>query len=840
MAAITHSIPDSISGRFAATVANHGGRTAIRAAAGQWTYAELGQSANLIAAEICGRRGDASEPVALLLEHDAPLIAAILGTLEANKMYLVLDPARPPEQLAAMLANSGSALLLADASNLPLAQSLAGGKVTVLPVAEISSKAEVSPNRLEVSGEAAAWLMYTSGSTHAPKGVWQNHRGMVQEAEMYAKLAGCTVEDRVSLTASCSLAASGGTLFATLLTGATLCLFHVRSHGVERLADWLARECITIFHTVPTIFRHLAQVAGVKNSFETMRLIRLGGEPVFPGDLEIFQRQCPDGCHFMQSLSSTETGMISTFSMDKNTALESTRIPAGRPVAGVDIFLMDEHGQPVKNGDEGKIAVRGARLRQGYWRQPELTAEKFKADGHDPSQRIFISNDLGRFLPDGLLEHLGRADELVKIRGQRADLGEVEAALQATGLFEASAAAAVENAAGDRRLVGYIVPRPGADVSAQNCRRALRASLPEHMVPGEFIVLNQLPQTVSGKLDRRALPVPPERLNPKEGDKPHDRFEMKLGEIWKSVLRLDAVGMTDDFFEQGGDSLRAVEVLVQIEERFGVALSPSAVAEHSTIRQLAMVVANEALGRSASPLVTLRESPTGRPLFLVHNGHGDITTFARLARRLPGRPIHGLQSVGLDGAAWPLMSVPEMAKRYLEEVVKVDPTGPYLIAGTCMGGLIAFEMAQQLVRAGRPVALLAVIVTPAPPYTGGRSRWHEMLLDPVRDAFRILRWTGMRLVQPKLKAHWLPQYRHFIAGMNSRAGRRYRPAIYPGKITVINTTDTTGLREDRRRLMAEYAQTSQIIDMSYPNGAILSPPAVDELAEHFKKCLGES
>jgi acyl carrier protein len=357
------------------------------------------------------------------------------------------------------------------------------------------------------------------------------------------------------------------------------------------------------------------------------------------------------------------------------------------------------------------------------------------------------------------------------------------------------------------------------------------------MVPGEFIVLRELPQTAGGKIDRRALPVPPGKLNAREGDKPRDRFEIKLAEIWQGVLRLNAIGMHDDFFELGGDSLRAVEVLVQIEERLGVALAPAALAEHSTIAQLAAVVAGQALARAASPLVTLRAAPAGRPLFLVHNGHGDVTTFARLARRLPGRPIYGLQSVGMDGAAWPLMSVPAMAKRYLEEVVKADPTGPYLIGGTCMGGLIAFEMAKQLAAAGRTVGLLTVIVTPAPPYTGGRSRWHELLLDPVRDAFRVLRWAAIRLVQPKLGARRLPAYRHFIAGMNSRAGRRYRPGIYPGKITVFTTTDVSGLREDRRRLMGEYAREAETIALSCPRGAVLSPPGVDELAGRLEGCL---
>jgi len=349
--------------------------------------------------------------------------------------------------------------------------------------------------------------------------------------------------------------------------------------------------------------------------------------------------------------------------------------------------------------------------------------------------------------------------------------------------------------------------------------------------------LSRLPQTPGGKIDRRALPVPPAKSRARHRDRPRDRFEIKLAEIWKKNLRLNSIGVQDDFFELGGDSLRSVEVLIQIEEILGVALSPSALAEYSTIEKLAAVVANHAFAHSQSPLVELRASSTGRPLFLVHNGHGDVTTFARLARRLPGRPIYGLQSVGLDGAAWPITSVPDMAKRYLQEVVKTDPTGPYLVAGTCMGGLIAFEMARQLVQSGRPVAMLALIVTPAPPYSGERSRWHELLLDPLRDTFRILRWATIRLARPKLGAPWLPAYRHFIGSMNSRARKKFKPAHYGGNITLFTTSDTSGVKEDRRGLMGKYSRESQTIAISCPALSILLPPAVDELARQLQGAI---
>ena len=835
---------ESIPGRFAQAVARHAARTAVSAPTGQWTYAELDQRSHSVAAEILEQSGDAPEPVALLLEHDAPLIAAILGTLQANKMYLALDPSHPEKQLAAMLAGSGATLLLADKANLALAQSLANGHLKIIPVTENFPGHLPDAPFPEISGDTGAWLMFTSGSTSAPKGVWQNHRGIVHEAEIYAGLTGLTPDDRVSLLASCGLAASGATLFATLLNGATLSLFHLRSQGIERLAGWLPQERITVFHSVPTVFRHLARVADGKNSFASLRLIRLGGEPVLRGEVELFQRLCPDHCRLVQSLSSTETGLICTFTMDKQTVLPGPRVPAGRAVPGVDVFLVDDNHQPLKHGAEGKIAVRSARLRQGYWRQPELTSEKFLTDASRPDLRVFISNDLGKFLPDGSLEHLGRADQVVKIRGQRVDVGEVEAALLATGLARDAAVNAPGDAAGERRLAAYIVPRAGADVSAQNFRRELRRQLPDHMIPNDFVVLEKLPQTMAGKIDRRALPLPPAPENKTGRDrrqKPRDMVERRLTRIWESTLNFSPVGRNDDFFELGGTSLQSVEVLLHIEEVFGVLLPPSTLVEHSTIENLAVLLADYAILPTAGPLVKLHEETGGRPLFLIHNGQGDAAAYGLLARRLPGRPIYGLQSIGLQGESWPLMSVAAMARRYLPEIIAKDPTGPYLLAGACMGGLVALELAQLLAQQNRPVGLLALIDTLHPIQRRQLPGWKEKLYcparDTIRDALRILRWSALRASGLGRGARWRLEYRRFVANMNFLASRFYQPKPYPGTFTILIGTDTRLSEGDRRLLMRRYAQNPAVIVIPTNPGGLCTRPAVDELARQLQTCL---
>jgi amino acid adenylation domain-containing protein len=829
----------SIPGRFARVVSQFPGRIAVSTPDAQWSYAELDERSDAVAGRILDRLGESPEPVTLLMEHGAPLIAAILGVLKSGKIYLVLDPTEPPARLQAMLDDAGTRLLLADATSAVLARSFKSDRrLQIETDAEPRLRPAARPTG-EVSPDAGAWLMYTSGSTGAAKGVWQNHRGVVHHAEVYAGLIQLGPDDRMSLLTPCHLAASATALFTALLNGAAICPFHVRSQGTERLAAWLHEQRITVYHSVPTIFRQLLRTVRDDSFFETLRLVRLGGEAMFPTDVEAFQKRCPGGCRLMHALSSTETGLISAFIMGKNAAPAGPRIPVGQTVRGVEVVLLDDQYQPVQAATEGRIAVRSAHLAQGYWRQPGATAKAFRKESSHPHTRLFITGDLGQFRPDGCLEHLGREDQQVKIRGRRVDLMEVEAALKSTNLVANAAAAAHADARGELRLVGYIVPRNGTGVTPQSCRHALQSSAPAHLIPTDFVMLRNLPLTSGGKVDRRSLP-PPKQTDPpaKPQATPSDTFEAKLLTIWQTVLGSGPgiIGRKDDFFDLGGDSLRAVQMLVQIEETFGVILPPEVLIEHSTIEKLASVIKDRTIVHTDNPLVELRAAPAGRPLFLIHNGKGAVLTYSQLVRRLPGRPIYGLQSRGLRGESWPLTRIPDMVRYYLPEVLAKDPTGPYLLAGSCMGAMVAFEMAQQLVRLGRTVGWLALIDSSAPPFSGRRSHFNEQFVDPVRDAVRILRWAIIRRMGRGRSPRSIRAYRHFVSGMNGRAWHAYRPQMYPGKVTLIQTAEPFA-REDRRPLMAQYARESQTIVIPGNRSGLFAPPAVDELARQLQSSL---
>jgi amino acid adenylation domain-containing protein len=835
----------SVPARFAETVAKFGNRIAVSAPAAEWTYQELDHGSDLFASIIFSRLGENSEPVALLLEHDAPLIAAILGTLKANKMYVALEPAHPPEVLAAMLTACGARLLLADAKNLPLAASIASPGLTVLPVPETCSGDVSKVSLPEVSGDSDAWLMFTSGSTGTPKGVWQNHRGLVLEGEAYAELAGITSDDRVALLASCSLAASGATLLAALLAGAALYPFHVRSQGVELLAAWLAGKRITVLHTVPTVFRQLGRPGIKKNSFAAMRLVRLGGEPVLPADVEIFRQHWPESCQLMQSLSSTETGIICAKIINGKTTQSNGRLPVGNPVRGVEVFLLDDENRPIKNGGEGRIAVCSERLKQGYWKQPEPTTGKFVRDERNPNLRTFISNDLGRFLPDGSLEHLGRADSLVKIHGQHVDLGELEATLLATGFAREVVVMVHEHKPGEKQLLCFFVPKADA-ASPEDVRRQLRSEIPAHMVPADFIALEKLPQTVAGKIDRAAL-RPPLRRDTRpvsgRGIEWRDILDKRLIGIWESALGISSISRKDDFFELGGTSLQSVEILLQIEELFGVSLPPSSLVEYNTIEKLSDLLASRGDVYSPNVLVKLREGGQGRPLFLIHSAYGDVASYGLLARRLTGRPVYGLQSVGLHGESWPLTDLPAMARRYLPEILSQDPAGPYLLAGTCMGGMVAFELAQMLVQQGKTVGFLGLLDSQFPlPKSWQKPLWKKAyyaLSTPVNTGWQALRWKTIRGLGWGQSHRFLPAYRRYVWRTNGQAFRRYRPNFFPGKITLFMTTEAR-FENDPRLMLLPMAQSAQVVKLPGARPGLFQKPTVDELAQQLQKAMDSS
>jgi amino acid adenylation domain-containing protein len=704
------AIEQSISACFERQVAEGPDREALRTPGTRLTYGELNARANRIAAEILERRGAAPEPAALLLSQSAALPAAILGALKAGKIYLPLDPAHPRAALESLIAEADPGLLLTDGENRALAESLAGNGGAVVDAEAAAARARESADpRLSVSPDAGACIFHTSGSTGRPKGVLDVHRNVLHNVRRYTNSLKIGPGDRLSLIQSCSFSGTVSTLFGALVNGAAVLLFDLRREGTESLARFLADQGATMFHAVPAIFR--AVFGETRRRFADLRVVRLEGDQAFRHDAEIFRERLEPGCVLVNGLGATETGLTRQFFLDRVTRFEGDRIPVGYPVEDMEVRLLDETGHAAAPGEIGEVAVESRFLAAGYWKRPDLGVAAFLPSPTGAPARIYRTGDLGRFREDGCLELLGRRDFRMRIRGQRVDPGPVEEALRAIAGIREAIVAAQEDDRGPSRLVAYVVAE-GTAPSAAALRRQLAATLPSAMVPSAFVSLPALPLDENGKVRRRGLPPPPrERRRPAASEVPRTRLERRLARAWQKTLGLEAVGIQDDFFELGGDSLSAARAAATIEKLLGRPVPPALIFARPTIEGLAAAIEEDAARlESEDPLLAIQPGGSRPPLFLVPTRAGELRLLPQLARRLgDDQPLYAYRWTGGGARRPPPRSVEEMSEDAANRIRAIQKIGPYRLGGLCFGAVVALETARKLRAEGESIALLALM-----------------------------------------------------------------------------------------------------------------------------------
>jgi len=561
-------IEQSIPNRFEQQVAKYPERIAVKSKNYTLTYDTLNKTANHVAHAILAQRGEGEEPIALLLENDAPMIASVLGVLKAGKMYVPLDPGFPVSRNADVLVDSEARLIVTNTKHFSLAKELAATKFAWINIDELDHTLSGENPRLNVSADALAYILYTSGSTGKPKGVVQNHRNVLHLIMRHTNRAGIRPDDRVALLRSFSV--HGGTLqtFGALLNGAVVLPFDVKNEGVQELARWLAREEITIGRLGPTLFRHLAAIVDKEDRFPSPREISFSGESLHKNDVELCRQRFPEDCILVNSFGATEVSSCCEYIVDRETRIEDGVVPCGYPTTDMEVFLLDDHGKETRLGEIGEIAVKSCYLALGYWRKPELTQAKFLPDPKGGDARIYLTGDVGRKLPDGRLVHLRRKDFQVKIRGYRVEVSEVESTLLTLGNVKEAVVVRREDGGEEKRLVAYVVADRTPAPSITMLRSALREKLPDYMIPAAFVVLDAMPLTPNGKVDRSALPAPDQSRPELENSfvAPRTPVEELLAEIWAEVLGLERVGIHDDFFDLGGHSLLATRVVSRIHK----------------------------------------------------------------------------------------------------------------------------------------------------------------------------------------------------------------------------------------------------------------------------------
>ncbi|MEO5655363.1 MAG: amino acid adenylation domain-containing protein, partial [Nitrosospira sp.] len=605
------AIEQSIGSRFREQATRYPDNTAVKTKNEQWTYTQLEALSNRIANALLALRGDGEERIALFFRHGASMIAAMLGVLKAGKTYVPLDPAHPLPRINRLVADSMAATILTDIDDFSTEQA------QVIRFAE-NKRFDADPPPA-ISPDAIAYILYTSGSTGEPKGVVQTHRNVLGQVRNYSNNLHLCADDRLTFVSSYGVDAAVQDIFGALLNGAAIYPVSVREHGIEALVDCLVEQEITVFHSAPTIFRHLVNALTGMEHLEKIRLVVLGGEAVYRRDVDSFRAHFAADCLLINGYGLTESTMVLQCFIDSKTMPVRDAVPVGYPVDDIEVLLLDDAGQSADIYCPGEIVLRGLFIAMGYWRQGSIAA--FPSE--DGGRRIYRTGDLGRRLPDGSIEFIGRRDFQVKIRGYRIEPGEIENhLLQFPGVKQAVVIA--QEYAGEWRLVAYVSTgsadsgQPPAD---DDLRRHLAQRVPDYMVPSVFVILEELPTTPSGKIDRLALPVPEIR---NEGFVlPHAPAEAKLVAIWEEILGIGHIGIRDNFFILGGHSLLATQVMSRLRDEFGVEVPLQQIFETPTIADLASVVTTAQAENTPLPKIEplprwrhqAEVSPLGEPVF---------------------------------------------------------------------------------------------------------------------------------------------------------------------------------------------------------------------------------
>ncbi|GHG47184.1 non-ribosomal peptide synthetase [Streptomyces griseocarneus] len=851
--------PTTLIGPIEARAARTPHATALIADGRSWTYAELNTRANRLARHLIGLGVRPGVLAAVALPRSADLVVALLAVLKAGGAYVPLDVEHPPARLALVLEDTAPACLLTDTATRAAALPETDVPAVLLDdpalAAALDRQLPTDPGRA-LTPHHPAYVIHTSGSTGRPKGVVVPHSAIDNRLRWMQGQYGLTAGDRVLHKTPTGFDVSVWELFWPLREGATLVLAGPGEHrDPAALARTVREHGITIAHFVPSA---LALFLDEADGELPLRDVFASGETLPRALADRFHATLP-GTALHNLYGPTEAAV--DVSHHRCEPGGTGPVPIGRPVWNTRLHVLDAALQPCPPGVTGELYIAGAQLATGYLGRPDLTAARFVRDPFGaPGERMYRTGDLARRREDGVLEYAGRADRQVKLRGQRIEPGEVEAALTGDPRVAAACVTVREDRPGDRRLVAHVTPA-SVDAAAEAgpldpraLRAALAARLPEAMVPSAVVVLDAFPLGPNGKLDRAALPAPAPVL----GDRrPGDAREETLARLFADVLGLERPpGVDDGFFDLGGDSLLAARLVARVRDALGADLDLGTLFRAPTPAALAARVAAGRTDDALGPLLPLRRTGTRTPLFVLPPAVGLGWCYAGLTARLGAeQPVYALQARGLAGDAPPAAGLEEMAADCLARIREVRPHGPYRLLGWSFGGNLAHAVAVLLRDAGEKVELLALLDS----YPG--DVWRGRPAPAEADAFaELLRMAGeepagdtpvtrRQIVAALRKEIGTPAaaLREETVAAMARAAvhhaaltRRHRPGVFDGDVLFFTAASSGGEDRPSRDAWRPYVGGDLINrDLDCPHAAMTRPGPVDAIAETVARYLGE-
>jgi len=841
----------------------------------QLTYRELNARSNRLAHYLRDLGVGPEILVWICLERSLEMVVGLLGILKAGGAYVPLDPEYPAERLDFMLRDSASPVLLTQQRLLP---SLPDCPARVLCLdANASTFAELSdanPPPLATPHDLA-YIIYTSGSTGVPKGVMTPHRGIVR---LVRNTGYCDFgpDQTFLLLAPISFDASTFEIWGPLLNGARLAIMPPGTPALHELGSAIRRYGVTTLWLTANLF-HL-MVDRRPEDLRSLRQLVAGGDVLSPTHVRTALAVLDDGVVINGYGPTESTTFACCYRMSKGYKVDGS-IPIGQPIAHTSAYVLDEGLQPVPPGVAGELFIGGAGLALGYLNQPELTRERFIPNpfSGEPSARLYRTGDRVRLRSDRNLEFLGRIDQQVKIRGYRIELGEIEAVLGQHPQVRDRVVVARRDSTGENRLVAYVVPRDSVALTYGQLRDYLKPKLPAYMIPSALVVLDALPLTANGKLDRRALPEPDGKGAVVSGGYtvPRTVVEERLAVMWAEALGLERVGIHDNFFELGGHSLLAIGLFTRIEAAFGRSVPLAILFRAQTVSEMAAILVEAPVLDPRPRTLTLRTGDSRRPpLFLVHSVSGDHLGWRPLINHLGSdRPVLGVTLPEKNGVRQTFCDIEALAAYHVEQMCAVEPEGPYHLAGFSFAVTLALEIAQQLTASGREVGLLGAIDSgPLPRYQIGEpSSFHicsftrnlyywfiddfcqthprEMLARAYRRLKKAAERVGIVPSSPPpspllralkiLEVEKLPSGLQRVIEINYRARMSYQPRPYPGRVTLFRVRADSMFRPLEHDLgWGRFALGGvQVFTMSGNHPNIMEDPRVQKMANQLRKCL---
>jgi amino acid adenylation domain-containing protein len=664
------------------------------------TYKELNILSNQLAHYLISEKDViVGDLVSIMQSRSEMLIVCIIGILKAGAAYVPIDPEYPQQRIS-YLQNDCNCKFTLDA-------------IALDNFLNSKEKYAVSgPTSISLKPTDLAYIIYTSGSTGNPKGVMIEHSNLLHYLfnvcdyiDINSNNSGCFAHLSLSFDASIT------EIFLPLILGKKLILSS--GTGLEIFDD------VNLFKYAPYDFikltpSHISILISVINRESRPKLSTkyiIGGEALYNYHINQFRLSNIDAIIVNEYGPTEATVGCIIYEFNTFDAIPSSEsIPIGKPISNTKIYILDENRQLLPADEVGEIFIGGNGVARGYFNRADLTSEKFVPNPFDTDTRMYRTGDLAKWMPDGTILYFGRIDEQVKINGHRIELGEIEAALITIPQIKLASVILSKLDTSEPRLVAYLQPKDNSD-KRPNVREELSKIVPSFMIPNIFMWVNDFPLTTNGKIDKKNLPTPEYVRQDSEANlrKPRTEIEKEIAKVWSEVLQIEEIGINDTFFELGGTSIMAVKVIAEIEKNTGKRFPLSVLFEYSTVEKFAKLL-NEGGEIDSDCIVLIKSNGSKVPLFIVHGGGLDVLYFANMSKHLDEeQPLYGLQGVGSKGFDDWYESIEDMAANYIQAIVKINPEGPYALAGYCVGGIVAFEMTRQLQEQGKKVSLTVLL-----------------------------------------------------------------------------------------------------------------------------------